>query len=234
MKILVDHADINAIKKMYEYYPVDGVTTNPSILKKAGKNPYDVLLEIREFIGKDADLHAQVISRKAEDMVTEAHKMLEILGANTFIKVPVVPEGLKAIKILATEDVSVTGTAIYNQMQGFLAGKAGAKYVAPYVNRIDNLGANGIQVAKDIHDMLKKAGLATQVLAASFKNSQQVQELAAYGVEASTVAPDVIEGLIKVDAARCAVDVFISDFEDLCGAGKTMQMINPTPLFQVR
>ena len=234
MKILVDHADINAIKKMYEYYPVDGVTTNPSILKKAGKNPYDVLLEIREFIGKDADLHAQVISRKAEDMVTEAHKMLEILGANTFMKVPVVPEGLKAIKILATEGVSVTGTAIYNQMQGFLAGKAGAKYVAPYVNRIDNLGANGIQVAKDIHDMLKKAGLATQVLAASFKNSQQVQELAAYGVEASTVAPDVIEGLIKVDAARCAVDVFISDFEDLCGAGKTMQMINPTPLFQVR
>ena len=234
MKILVDHADINAIKKMYEYYPVDGVTTNPSILKKAGKNPYDVLLEIREFIGKDADLHAQVISRKAEDMVTEAHKMLEILGANTFIKVPVVPEGLKAIKILATEGVSVTGTAIYNQMQGFLAGKAGAKYVAPYVNRIDNLGANGIQVAKDIHDLLKKAGLATQVLAASFKNSQQVQELAAYGVEASTVAPDVIEGLIKVDAARCAVDVFISDFEDLCGAGKTMQMINPTPLFQVR
>ena len=234
MKILVDHADINAIKKMYEYYPVDGVTTNPSILKKAGKNPYDVLLEIREFIGKDADLHAQVISRKAEDMVTEAHKMLEILGANTFIKVPVVPEGLKAIKILATEGVSVTGTAIYNQMQGFLAGKAGAKYVAPYVNRIDNLGANGIQVAKDIHDMLKKAGLATQVLAASFKNSQQVQELAAYGVEASTVAPDVIEGLIKVDAARCAIDVFISDFEDLCGTGKTMQMINPTPLFQVR
>lgn len=234
MKILVDHANINAIKKMYEYYPVDGVTTNPSILKKAGKNPYDVLLEIREFIGKDADLHAQVISRKAEDMVTEAHKMLEILGANTFIKVPVVPEGLKAIKILATEGVSVTGTAIYNQMQGFLAGKAGAKYVAPYVNRIDNLGANGIQVAKDIHDMLKKAGLETQVLAASFKNSQQVQELAAYGVEASTVAPDVIEGLIKVDAARCAIDVFISDFEDLCGAGKTMQMINPTPLFQMR
>lgn len=234
MKILVDHANINAIKKMYEYYPVDGVTTNPSILKKAGKNPYDVLLEIREFIGKDADLHAQVISRKAEDMVTEAHKMLEILGANTFIKVPVIPEGLKAIKILAGEGVNVTGTAIYNQMQGFLAGKAGAKYVAPYVNRIDNLGANGIQVAKDIHNMLKKAGLATQVLAASFKNSQQVQELAAYGVEASTVAPDVIEGLIKVDAARCAIDVFISDFEDLCGAGKTMQMINPTPLFQMR
>ena len=202
MKILVDHADINLIKKMYEYFPVDGVTTNPSILKKTGKNPYEVLKEIRKFIGKDAELHAQVVSSTAEEMVQEAHKMQEILGANTFIKVPVVPEGLKAIKILAKEGANITGTAIYNQMQGFLAGKAGAKYVAPYVNRIDNLGSNGIQVAKDIHDMLKKAGFETEILAASFKNSQQVLELAKHGAGASTVAPDVIEGLIKLDSAR--------------------------------
>lgn len=225
MKILVDHADINAIKKMYEYYPVDGVTTNPSILNKAGRNPYEVLTEIREFIGKEAELHAQVISKEATGMIKEAYKMREILGENTFIKVPVVPEGLKAIKALASEGINVTGTAIYNQMQGFLAGKAGAKYVAPYVNRIDNLGSNGIQVAKDIHDMLKNAGLETEILAASFKNSQQVLELAKYGVGASTIAPDVIEGLIKVDAARCAVDVFIKDFEHLCGENKTMSDI---------
>lgn len=225
MKILVDHADINLIKKMYEYFPVDGVTTNPSILKKSGRAPYEVLKEIREFIGADAELHAQVISSTAEGMVEEAHKMQEILGKNTFIKIPVVPEGLKAIKILAKEGANITGTAIYNQMQGFLAGKAGAKYVAPYVNRIDNLGSNGVQVAKDIHDMLKKAGLETEILAASFKNSQQVLELAKYGAGASTVAPDVIEGLIKLDAARCAVEVFIKDFEDLCGEGKTMANI---------
>lgn len=225
MKILVDHADINAIKKMYEYYPVDGVTTNPSILNKAGRNPYEVLTEIREFIGKEAELHSQVISKEATGMIKEAYKMREILGENTFIKVPVVPEGLKAIKALASEGINVTGTAIYNQMQGFLAGKAGAKYVAPYVNRIDNLGSNGIQVAKDIHDMLKNAGLETEILAASFKNSQQVLELAKYGVGASTIAPDVIEGLIKVDAARCAVDVFIKDFEHLCGENKTMSDI---------
>lgn len=225
MKILVDHANINAIKKMYEYYPVDGVTTNPSILNKAGRNPYEVLTEIRAFIGKKAELHAQVISKEATGMIKEAYKMREILGENTFIKVPVVPEGLKAIKALASEGINVTGTAIYNQMQGFLAGKAGAKYVAPYVNRIDNLGSNGIQVAKDIHDMLKNAGLKTEILAASFKNSQQVLELAKYGVGASTIAPDVIEGLIKVDAARCAVDVFIKDFEHLCGENKTMSDI---------
>lgn len=158
-------------------------------------------------------------------MIKEAYKMREVLGENTFIKIPVIPEGLKAIKALAKEGVNITGTAIYNQMQGFLAGKAGAKYVAPYVNRIDNLGANGIQVAKDIHDMLKNAGLETEILAASFKNSQQVLELAKYGVGASTIAPDVIENLIKVDAARCAVDVFVKDFEALCGENKTMSNI---------
>ena len=222
MKILVDHADIDLIKKMYEYYPVDGVTTNPSILKKTGRPPYEVLREIRHFIGSDAQLHVQVIARTAQGMLSDALAIREALGSNTFIKVPVVPEGLKAIKLLAAQGVNVTGTAIYNQMQGFLAGKAGAKYVAPYVNRIDNLGSNGVQVAKDIHDMLKKAGLATDILATSFKNSQQVLELAKYGVGASTIAPDVIEGLIKVDAASCAVDVFTRDFETLCGTGTTM------------
>ncbi len=222
MKILIDNADLNEIKRIYEYYPVQGVTCNPTILKKTGRNPYDVLKEIREFIGEEADLHVQVISTKAEDMVVEAHKIQEVLGKNTYIKIPVVKEGLKAMKILKQEGANITGTAIYNQMQGYLAGLAGADYVAPYVNRIDNLGYNGIQVAKDIHDMLKQEGLSTQLLAASFKNSQQVLELAKYGLGASTIAPDVIDGLIKVDAAVLAVDAFTKDFEELCGTGKTM------------
>ena len=222
MKILVDHADINAIKKMYEYYPVDGVTTNPSILKKAGRNPFDVLSEIRAFIGSEAELHAQVISKDAQGMIKEAYKMREVLGENTFIKIPVIPEGLKAIKALAKEGVNITGTAIYNQMQGFLAGKAGAKYVAPYVNRIDNMGFNGIQVTKQIHDIFKNNNLKTEVLAASFKNSQQVLELCEYGIGASTIAPDIIEGLVKNQAITSAVDDFIKDFEALTGEGKTM------------
>lgn len=225
MKILVDNADIQEIKKIYEFFPVAGVTCNPTILKKAGRNPYDVLKEIREFIGADADLHVQVISTKAEDMVEEAHHIQEVLGKNTYIKIPVVKEGLKAMKLLSAEGAHITGTAIYNQMQGYLAGMAGAHYVAPYVNRIDNLGYNGVQVAKDIHDMLKGAGLKTELLAASFKNSQQVLELAKYGLGASTIAPDVIEGLIKVDAAALAVDAFTKDFEDLCGEGQTMGTI---------
>jgi Transaldolase len=222
MKFIVDFANLDQIKEMYAYYPIDGVTTNPSILAKEGKNPYEVLKEIREFIGQDAELHVQVVSLNAESMIKEAHRIQEELGRNTYVKVPVSREGLKAIKALAAEGANITATAIYTQMQAYLAGKAGAHYAAPYVNRIDNLGADGVKVAKEIHDIFKNNDLKTEVLAASFKNSQQVLELAKYGVGAATIAPDVIEGLIKLDAVTCAVAAFTKDFEKLCGEGKTM------------
>jgi TalC/MipB family fructose-6-phosphate aldolase len=222
MKIIIDFANLDQIKEMYAYYPLDGVTTNPSILAKEGKNPYEVLKAIREFIGAEAELHVQVVSLEAESMIKEAHRIQEELGSNTYVKVPVTREGLKAIKALAVEGANITATAIYTQMQAYLAGKAGAHYAAPYVNRIDNLGADGVKVAKEIHDIFKKNDLKTEVLAASFKNSQQVLELAKYGVGAATIAPDVIEGLIKLDSVTSAVAAFTKDFEGLCGEGKTM------------
>lgn len=222
MKLLIDDANVAKIKHIYQYYPIDGVTTNPSILAKSGKEPYTVLKEIREFIGKDAELHAQVISRTAEGMIKEAYKMAEILGKNTYIKIPTIPEGLKAMKTLSEEGFNITATAIYTPMQAYLAAKAGADYAAPYVNRIDNLGADGIASTKMIQDIFDNNGFKTKILAASFKNSNQVQELCAYGVGAATVAPDVIEGLIKNVCVTSAVEAFIEDFEGLCGAGKTM------------
>lgn len=222
MKLLIDDANIEKIKKIYEFYPIDGVTTNPSILAKSGRKPYEVLKEIREFIGDEAELHAQVISLTAEGMIEEAHKMAEILGKNTYIKIPTVPEGLKAMKALSEEGFNITATAIYTPMQAYLAAKAGADYAAPYVNRIDNLGANGIESTKMIQDIFETNDFKTQILAASFKNSNQVQELCAYGVGAATVAPDVIEGLIKNACVTSAVQDFVNDFEGLCGAGKTM------------
>ena len=221
MKLLIDDANIAKIKKLYDLFPIDGVTTNPSILAKSGRQPYDVLKEIREFIGDD-ELHAQVLSRKAEDMVEEAYKMTEILGKNTFIKVPSIPEGFKAMKILSSKGFKITATAIYTPMQAYLAAKSGADYAAPYVNRIDNLGANGIETTKLIQNIFENNGFKTQILAASFKNSNQVQELCAYGVGAATVAPDVIENLVKNACVTAAVEDFITDFEGLCGAGKTM------------
>lgn len=222
MKFIIDFANLDQIKEMYEYFPLEGVTTNPSILAKEGKNPYEVLKAIREFIGTEAELHVQVVSLEAAGMIEEAHRIQKELGANTYVKIPVSREGLKAIKALAVEGANITATAIYTQMQAYLAGKAGAHYAAPYVNRIDNLGADGVKVAKDIHDIFNKNGLKTEVLAASFKNSQQVLELARYGVGAATVAPDVIEGLVKLDSVTAAVAAFTKDFEGLCGEGKTM------------
>lgn len=222
MKLLIDDANIDKIKKLYEYYPMDGVTTNPTILAKSGRQPYEVLTEIRNLIGADADLHVQAVSRTADRMVAEGHKIAEVLGKNTYIKIPVVPEGLKAIRILSGEGYRVTATAIYTIQQAFLAGKAGADYAAPYVNRIDNLGADGIQYTRQIHDVFKKNGMKTELLAASFKNTQQVLELAEYGIGAATVGVDVIEGLIKNPTVFAAIEDFIGDFESLCGTGKDM------------
>ena len=224
MKLLIDDANLERIKQIYEYYPVDGVTTNPSILAKERKNPYAVLKQIREFIGPDAELHAQVISLTAEEMVKEGRHIVEVLGekSKTFIKIPTIPEGLKAMRILSRDGYKVTATAIYNPLQAYLAAKSGADYAAPYMNRIDNLGSDGIEVARTMQDIFVSSGYKTRILAASFKNSLQVQELCEYGVGACTVAPDVIEGLIKNAGVSSALECFINDFEKLCGIGKTM------------
>lgn len=203
--------------------PWTGVTTNPSILAKSGRQPYEVLTEIREFIGPDAELHVQVIAPDAEGMVRDGHRIVEVLGKNTYVKVPTTKEGLRAMKMLHGEGIRVTATAIYTRMQAFLAAKAGADYAAPYVNRIDNLGGDGVKTAQDIHDIFRKNGLNCQVLAASFKNSQQVQELCEYGIGAATISPDVIEALIKNDSVTMAVEAFVKDFEGLCGKGVTME-----------
>lgn len=222
MKFLIDDANIDKIKQICEFYAVDGVTTNPSILAKSGKNPYEVLREIRDFIGDKKELHAQVISVNAETMIKEAYKMTEILGRKTFVKIPTIPEGLKAMKRLSAEGFNVTATAIYTPMQAYLAGKAGANYAAPYVNRIDNLGANGVETVKLMQGIFDKCKFDTQILAASFKNSNQVQELCANGIGAVTVSPDVIENLIRNASVSEAENDFVSDFEKLCGKGKTM------------
>lgn len=222
MTLLIDDADIERIKAIYNYYPIDGVTTNPSILAKYGKPPYEALLAIRQFIGNKAELHAQVVSTTAEAMVEEGRKIERILGNNTYIKIPTVPEGLKAMQILRSEGYHVTATAIYTPLQAYLAAKAGAEYAAPYVNRIDNLGNDGVQTTKKMQDIYVRNGLSTKILAAGFKNSQQVQELCEYGIRSVTVASDVIENFIKNACVTSAVDDFVADFESLCGKGKTM------------
>ena len=225
MRLLIDDADLNEIRRLYDLYPIDGVTTNPSILARTGRNAMEVLREIRAFIGKDADLHAQVIATDADGMVKDAHAIVRALGDGTYVKIPCIPEGFKAMKRLRAEGILTTGTAIYTAMQAYLAAKSGASYTAPYVNRIDNMGYDGIRVAEEIQDIFDVHGMETQILAASFKNSQQVLELCKYGIGAATVAPGVIDGFVKNMAITAAVDAFVQDFESVNGENATMSTL---------
>lgn len=225
MKLLIDDAHIDDIKRIYKYYPVDGVTTNPSILSKVGKNPKETLTEIRDFIGKDGILFVQAVAPTAEGMVKDAEAITKALGKNTIVKIPSVKEGFRAIRLLKEEGIHTCGTVVYTPLQAYLAAKSGADYVAPYVNRIDNMGYNGIETVKAIQDILTTNGFETQVLAASFKNSQQVLELARYGVGAATCAPSVIDAFVKNPAIDGAVADFIRDFDALTHEGCTMEEV---------
>lgn len=217
MKLLIDHADIAQIRALYEYYPIDGVTTNPTLLAQTGRPPFEVLGEIRDLIGPGADLHVQVVAPAAEGMLEDAHSILRRLGEQTLVKIPCIPEGFKAMKALRKEGVRLTGTAVYTPMQAFLAARCGAEYTAPYINRIDNMGFDGVAVAKEIQDIFVRHGLPVQILAASFKNSQQVLELCKYGIGAATAAPDVIRAFVSNPAITAAVDAFAADFQRLTG-----------------
>ena len=222
MKLIIDDANVEKVREIWDLYPCDGVTTNPSILAKGGRKPYEVLEELREIVGAEGELHVQVISKDVDGILEEAKVIRDRLGANTYIKIPVTPQGLKAMKILVSQHVNVTGTTVYTPMQAFLAAKAGAKYVAPYINRIDNFGYDGVQIAKDIQDIFDANELDCNVLAASVKNSQQVLELTKYGVGAATISTDVMEGLIKNKAIDAAIEAFDDDFAKIAGDGKTM------------
>ena len=224
MKLLIDSADINEIKRLWEYYPIDGVTTNPSILASAKRPPYEVLREIRECIG-EGDLHVQTVADTASGMLADAMRIVGETGKNTYIKIPCVKEGFKAMKMLSSKGYRVTGTAVYTPLQAYLAAKCGALYVAPYVNRIDNLGYDGVESVKKMQNIFENHGYETKILAASFKNSMQVLELCEYGIGAATLAPSVIDSLVKNSEIESAVRAFRDDFESLAGRGRTMSTI---------
>lgn len=185
MLILIDDADLTKIRELYAKYPYDGVTTNPTILGKTGNpDPMDQLKKIRALIPEEAMLHAQVLSTETDDMVKEAKHMVDAIGGNMYIKVPVTANGLKAISILSKEGINVTATAIYGVMPAFMAAKAGAKFLAPYVNRLDNLGYNGVQISKIFirwsrpQDMMRKFSvLLSKTLSRFLKWASSVSDL---------------------------------------------------------
>lgn len=222
MQIIIDHANLDIIKDLYGRYPVNGVTTNPAIICRENADPMAQLKKIRALVPAEDYVFAQVVATTTDKMVEEGEYMAKEVGGNFQIKIPTTPEGYKAMRILAEGGYHVTATSIFNPMQALLAAKMGAEYVAPYVNKISCIGGDGVQVACEIHDMLKNYNLPCKVVGASFKNAGQVEALADYGVAAVTLNPDVMEMLYHHPGTTEAVAGFTNDFDNTFGKGKNM------------
>jgi fructose-6-phosphate aldolase 2 len=221
MLYLLDTANLEDIKKAYTFYPMDGVTTNPTIISKEKGRFLDILKDIRKIIGNESMLHVQAVSLTAEKMVEEAEYLNSVIGGNLYIKIPVIPEGIKAMKILKQKGIKTTATAIFTAQQALMAAVAGAAFVAPYVNRIDNISGDGVDVVAQIVQLLSQYDLDAKVLAASFKNVQQVHSVALVGGQSVTVNLEILDAMLKHPLTDWSINQFVSDWESVYGIGKT-------------
>ena len=209
------------IKEAVEYMPIVGVTSNPSIVKKTSpKDFFKHMKEVRKIIGKERSLHIQVISKECDEIVKEAHRILEEIDDQVYIKVPVSYEGVKAIKQLKSEGINVTATAVYDLMQAYMALAAGADYIAPYVNRIGNLGNDPMELINELSNRIVQDGYDCKILAASFKGVQQVRDAFNYGSQAITAPVEVLKQIFANPSIEKAVNDFNSDWYDIYGEGK--------------
>ena len=172
---------------------------------------------LSEIIGEEKMLHVQITAKKAEDIVREAQLLKERIGGNFYVKIPISEEGLKATMMLRKLDIKVTMTAIFTSAQALLAAKAGASFVAPYVNRLDNIIGDGVDVVAQIVELFQTHGLDTQVLAASFKTAEQVHKCALCGCHSVTVTHDVLRNLTTHPMTDAAVAGFEKDWQRVYG-----------------
>ena len=193
-KILIDSADIKKAREIEKYYTIAGITTNPTILSKIEGSLEDKLKELKEFTYGKYEVHVQTTESEVEKIVEEAKKLRDYFGESFYIKIPVTKSGLEAMKLCSKEDIRVTATAILTPMQTLAAAKNGANYVAPYVNRMENVGQDAKEAIFEISNLL--IDYPTEILAASFKNVKQVQDILRCGAEAVTIAPKIIEASI--------------------------------------
>ena len=217
MIYILDTADLAAIKHCNEFYPLSGVTTNPSIIAKEKGDFWQILKEIRGVIGNDKMLHVQTVQTTAKKMVEEAKLIKEKIGGDIYIKIPIGEEGLKAVPMITNLGIGVTMTAIFTPAQALMAAKAGADFVAPYVNRLDNILGDGTNVVAEIVQQFEIYGLDCKVLAASFKNAEQVHRCALCGCHSVTVSADVLKSLITHPMTDAAVEGFERDWKGVYG-----------------
>lgn len=219
MEILIDTIDLDQIKEAVEYLPVAGVTSNPSIVKKsAPADFFKHMNAIRDIIGQERSLHVQVIATEALGMVEEAMEILERIDKNVYVKIPVSYEGIKAIRILKEKGVQVTATAIYDLMQAYLALEAGADYLAPYVNRIGNLGGDPMELIDNLAMKIASENYDAKIVAASFKGVEQVKQSLNFGAQAITAPVEILKAVFANPNIDKAVKDFNSDWHEVYGA----------------
>ena len=216
MELILDTADLEAIRELNDLYAVDGVTTNPTIITKSGKSFEEIRDGLMEILSPEQKLFIQVVATDFDGIMAEARYICSLRPENTYVKIPVTRDGMRAIKACKAEGMGVLATAIYSASQGFMAAKNGADYLAPYVNRMCNLG-DGVGEVVRLQAMLEQAKLPTKILAASFKNVEQVNELLENGIEAVTIPVDVAFNMLDIPSTPMAVDDFTRNWEAAYG-----------------
>jgi TalC/MipB family fructose-6-phosphate aldolase len=221
-ELYLDSADVRQIARFNNCMPLRGVTTNPSILASQGIGLNQLLRDLNSVFEGNGRFHAQVVSEKVADMVAEA-RYLQALPYDVVVKVPATESGLAAIRQIKADNIPVLATAIYTVQQGFMAALCGADYLAPYVNRIDMLGVDGIGVVADLQLLLERHGLESKILAASFKSTQQAMAVMKLGVAAITLPLDIAGQLLHHPAVQPAVDQFSQDWQRAFGKQLSFQ-----------
>lgn len=210
MKFFIDTANVEHIKEAESLGVICGVTTNPSLIAKEGRDFIQVVKEITDIV--DGPVSAEVISLESETMVEEAVKLAEI-HKNIVIKIPMCAEGLKAVKQLSSKKIRTNVTLIFSAAQALLAARAGASYVSPFLGRLDDIGSDGMILIRDISDIFAVHEISTEIIAASIRNPIHVIEAAKAGCHIATIPYNVILQMINHPLTSSGIDRFLKDWE---------------------
>ena len=210
MKFFVDTAEIDAIAELNDLGMVDGVTTNPSLIMKSGRDIIEVTREICALV--EGPVSAEVVATEAEDMIKEGLKLAEI-AENIAIKVPLTWDGLKACKVFSDAGHMVNVTLGFSANQALLAAKAGATFISPFIGRLDDINIDGMELIEDIRTIYDNFGFDTQILAASIRSANHMKDAALVGADVATAPPAVIKSMIKHPLTDAGLAAFMKDWE---------------------
>lgn len=211
MQLFIDTADPALIKKYWDMGLIDGVTTNPSLAAKVGRPFKDLVKEIFEIV--DGPISLEVLSTDHENILKEA-RSLALLNKNVVVKVPMIPEGLKAVKILTSEGIKTNVTLVFSSAQALIAAKAGATYVSPFLGRLDDIGDDSAILLEEIVSIFNNYDFHTNVLAASIRSTRQVEVAALIGADVATIPPEILEKLSKHPLTDKGIEQFLKDYKD--------------------